>query len=171
MAVTPSGPLSVPPDSLRTTLSTLPSVWAFLTSTGTPVTDATSALTKIYSIARPATATSGESAWSRPYILISDPKELTTHRGGYATGTLFLMFERDVPSSYSTSYVDAHYDFTNLVGAVLQAASIACEGDGTLFMQYPIRTAVSPTRSEPDSETTDYMQAAYWIDYGPRMEN
>lgn len=165
MPVTPTGILSVPPSSLRTSLSTLSSVQTFL-----DVANSTLALAKIYEVAKPATALSGETAWGRPFILVSEPQEIGIHQGGFANGSMLLMFERAVPEAYRLTYLDAQRDFTNLVGAVLMALPAALnDGSETLVLQTPIRTNTSPMRSELDAETGDYMQCSYWLDYGPRM--
>jgi len=173
MAVTPSGILSEPVASLRTTLSTMPAAWAFLTTTAIPVTDATSALTKLYAIGKPATATSGETAWARPFIQIHPPMQMTIGRGGFAAGRMGLYFERDVPSTGTDlrlTWADAHYDFSNLVGDVLRDLAIACEGDGTLIVQpLGIKTATDIQRCSLN-EQDDYFMAGYWIGYGVRME-
>lgn len=165
MPVTPTTILNVPTESLRNSLSTMTSVQTFLNAA-----DAAAALAKIYPVAMPRESTPGDGAYARPFILVSQPMRLRIGRGGFTAGRLWLLFEADVPSQYAAVRSDAHYWFTNLVGAVLVNLPNALEQSGAL-LTYPVGiTSASDTwRSDETDEAGDYMSSSWWIEYGPDM--
>lgn len=166
MAVTPTGILGVPVTSLRTTLSELASFQTF-----TSTSNSTDALAKAYAVLKPATALSGETAWGRPFALVSQPQDVLLYRGGYGQGRLWLYFERDVPAQYQDTAADAHFDFSNKVSDVMQDLASAMDGDGCLIIQPGgITTAIEIQRSET-TEKGDYFCCAWWLAIGAEMES
>lgn len=163
MAVTPTGIFSKPPALLKTALSNCATFQTMVSAA-----NATAALANIHIVAK-----SAASNWpaARPFAIVSTPQGFTVNRGGFGNGRMWLMFERTTPAQYASSHEDAYYDFANLMGAIVVELANYCDlvGDGALMMPAQgIVPAAEPQRSA-NSEQDDYWQAAYWVNYGPRM--
>lgn len=172
MPVAASSILTLPGDSLRTTLSTCAAFQTFVSAA-----NASEALEKIYLIARPSPTAAEEQGddeddgWERPYAFISLPRGLRIFRGGYTNGQLMLLLEKNVDSvTYNATDPDATMVFGNQVGDIVRELAIALDGDGALVIpRSGLSMDVEITRSEVDED--DYHQAVVTVDYGVGLES
>lgn len=158
MAVSPTGILSTPLDSLAELVA---SSTSFQTWVG--ALDATAAKAKVYRTARDQ---SGASAWARPFALATIPSgwNLTDALQQYATGSMHLLFEDDVDSANAGSHEDAAYEFTNNVGAVIKEMIRNASSPGYLYVSGI--EIVSGAQRACVEEGSDYYQIWFRVAYG-----
>lgn len=107
------------------------------------------------------------SEYTRPFALVSTPEGLQFggRHGGFASGSLNLIFEDDVDSADADDPTAALNSFANTVGAVLAEIDSASRGSGSLYVR-GIESIAGPARSSRDS-VEDMYQAWFRVDYGP----
>lgn len=161
MAVTPSSIFSQPTAYVKTALSNCAT---FQTMCG--VASAASALAYI----KPA----GYAGSTRPFSVVSVPVDYVVNRGGYSKGIVRVLIERDVPIEYrdATLIDDAFYDFANLMGAICAEFMVYVDpgaNDATLFVRPAGLTPWLPIARSTESETSDYYQFGFSVNYGPNF--
>ena len=162
MAVTPTGFLSTPVDTLRTMLANSA---AFQTWVG--AADATAAKARIYPF------TIDEGSYTRPYAIV------TFGDGGFSLnnvgtgaadsfqdrGQLRIFFEANVSAGNQGNHADSVYEFTNQIGAVLSdIAALAVSG---YLVISSFRVSV-PSRSDAEEKDAgaDYFNVVVEVEYG-----
>ena len=179
MPVTPSGPISLRLEDLRTLLANCP---AWRTWTG----DATAELAKrhVHLVdIPPAPSAAGYSAADlaelRPFARVDEYEEADRLVGGFVlervslgafmpSGKLVLTFEDEVPQEDANDPAAAKLRFMNNVGAVLKDLVDLGDGEGDYLSVHKVEKLGRIARAtEEDVETMgDYLQAQYVIHHG-----
>ena len=153
MAVTPSGPLSLPLDNLRTLLANCPSFQTWVGAADAAEALAAISLVAVETVERPLA------------IVMQAPGRGWASRqnaGGAAnwfsqSGTLLILFEDDVEAEAIEP--DAELTFTNLVGAIIsEMQDLAGSGGHLNVTSIAIKDGPSRSDFSEKESTGDYYQ-------------
>jgi len=162
MALSASGPLSLPLENLRALLAASSNFQSWVGAA-----NAEEAKASIHLVAVEGTP-------SRPFALIAqgDSWEREASADGAkkhfeASGELFLLFEADISEPYQGDPRDAELEFTNAVGAIVSDMESLAGSDGYLAVRR-IGLKEGPARSQGDekSGSGDYYQIIFSVEWG-----
>jgi hypothetical protein len=158
MPVTPTGMLSLPLANLRTALSNCA---AFRTWVG--AADATAALAYISLVEKGGSLTG-------KFAVIDDGTEYMGERTSsgatfHEEGSLALIFQGNVHADNANSEVDAQFEFTNSVGAILEELIEYCGNNSNVFNISKFSKIFGPWRADDEERNAgnDYIQMGFWI--------
>jgi len=99
--------------------------------------------------------------YTRPAAIICEGMDGQVRRGGFLSGGLTVLFERD-PDPLAVSSYEEELSFRNWYGAILSEMRILAEGGGYLIIQDAggMKVVQPPSRRSPQDEST-YFQV--WI--------
>lgn len=106
--------------------------------------------------------------YTRPAAIIFEGRSLGMKRGGYLSGSLEILFERE-PDPAATSSYEEELSFRNWYGAILKEMRIASEAGGTLIIQDDggMRVIQMPMRCSPQ-DTAAFFQVWVALEVGLR---
>lgn len=164
MAITPSGPLSLPLTNLQTILANCATFQEWVGAD-----NAEAAKARIYLVAV------DEGSYIRPYALVAQgdewKRELSAGGAGHVfqpSGNLFLMFEANVSEAYQSDHRDAELEFTNKIGTIIKEMEALAGQSGYLTVNYINYKEEGPSRSSEDERETqgDFYQVILEVGWG-----
>lgn len=109
----------------------------------------------------------------RPFALVF-LEELVLRYGGFASGKIFVLFERDIPEAYRSDLQDSYYDYMNYVDQILYEVmeladpqKVEAGSAGYLFIKDKggISCELQPSRSDV-TDSVSFMRSGWMFDFG-----
>ena len=166
--VTPTSPMALTIDALRTLIASSATFQAAVGATGMPAEKLAAARQRVHvSEYKPG----DDNSFERPYALIvrTGAEHSEAEGTGYFndSGTLDVLFEREIPEAYTDADQtdNAELDFSNFIDTVIAECQALSSQAGYLITR-SWRTADGPWRDKEDGGDTEYYGIYKSVEWG-----